>query len=210
MGFSFRKSINLGFIKLNLTKSGVGISTGVKGFRISANKKGVNLHTGRKGFYYRKHFGYNKPDEDFILSEEFLEKNLNKEELEERAKEYEKAIKLCKYKLCKSCGLKIKKTDEYCPFCGDLNCLNVSIIDKIIIILLIYTVFWSSIKQTTISFLMLALMFFVIVPIKIVSILYKNFANYKRIRKQNNLKLFKKVNYLTEGYDFKKNEVTNE
>lgn len=42
MGVRFRKSIKLGKnTRLNLSKSGVGISTGVKGFRVSAGPKGV-------------------------------------------------------------------------------------------------------------------------------------------------------------------------
>lgn len=41
MGMRFRKSIKLGGgTKLNLSKSGVGISTGVKGFRVSKNTSG--------------------------------------------------------------------------------------------------------------------------------------------------------------------------
>ena len=42
MGFRFRKSVKLGkHTRLNLSKSGVGISTGVKGFRVSAGTKGM-------------------------------------------------------------------------------------------------------------------------------------------------------------------------
>lgn len=41
MGMRFRKSINLGGgTKLNISKSGVGVSTGVKGFRKSVNTSG--------------------------------------------------------------------------------------------------------------------------------------------------------------------------
>ena len=41
MGFSFRKSIKLGkHTKLNISKSGVSVSTGVKGARVSVNNKG--------------------------------------------------------------------------------------------------------------------------------------------------------------------------
>lgn len=41
MGMKFRKSINLGGgTKLNISKSGVGVSTGVKGFRVSTNTSG--------------------------------------------------------------------------------------------------------------------------------------------------------------------------
>lgn len=54
MGFYFRKSIGFGPIRLNFSKSGVGISTGVKGFRISTGPRGTYLNAGRKGFYYRK------------------------------------------------------------------------------------------------------------------------------------------------------------
>ena len=55
MGFGFRKSIKLGKgTKLNLSKSGFGISYGIKGLRISTNSKGSTLYAGRKGVYYRK------------------------------------------------------------------------------------------------------------------------------------------------------------
>ena len=46
MGFRFRKSINLGKgFKLNLSKSGVGYSWGVKGFRLTKTAKGKNQAT---------------------------------------------------------------------------------------------------------------------------------------------------------------------
>ena len=40
MGFRFRKSINLGPIRINLSKSGVGYSVGTKGARITKTAKG--------------------------------------------------------------------------------------------------------------------------------------------------------------------------
>lgn len=41
MGFRFRKSINLGkHFKINLSKSGVGFSAGVKGFRVTRTAGG--------------------------------------------------------------------------------------------------------------------------------------------------------------------------
>ncbi len=55
MGLFFKKSINLGGgLKLNLSKSGIGFSFGVKGFRISKNSKGIYLNAGRNGVYMRK------------------------------------------------------------------------------------------------------------------------------------------------------------
>ena len=46
MGFRFRKSINLGGgFRINLSKSGVGYSWGVKGYRITKKAKGGTRHT---------------------------------------------------------------------------------------------------------------------------------------------------------------------
>jgi hypothetical protein len=57
MGFFFRKSKSFGLFRLNFSKSGVGISTGVKGARVSVGPRGTELHLGRKGVYYRKKLG---------------------------------------------------------------------------------------------------------------------------------------------------------
>ncbi len=54
MGFGFRKSKKIGGVRLNLSKSGLGISYGIKGFRISHNSRGTYLNAGRGGIYYRK------------------------------------------------------------------------------------------------------------------------------------------------------------
>lgn len=56
MGFFFRKSTGFGPIRLNFSKSGIGVSTGVKGARLVFSPKGTYVHLGRNGFYYRKHF----------------------------------------------------------------------------------------------------------------------------------------------------------
>lgn len=40
MGFRFRKSINLGLFRINLSKSGVGFSCGVPGFRVTKKADG--------------------------------------------------------------------------------------------------------------------------------------------------------------------------
>lgn len=45
MGLRFRKSINLGPIRLNFSKSGMGISFGTKGFRVSRSAKGKTQAT---------------------------------------------------------------------------------------------------------------------------------------------------------------------
>lgn len=61
MGIRFRKSIKLGGgTKLNLSKSGVGISTGVKGFRVSKNTSGRSRVTASlpgTGLSYTKEYG---------------------------------------------------------------------------------------------------------------------------------------------------------
>lgn len=45
MGLRFRKSINIGPIRLNFSKSGMGISFGFKGFRVSRSAKGKKQAT---------------------------------------------------------------------------------------------------------------------------------------------------------------------
>lgn len=60
MGFNFRKSINLGSgIRINLSKSGIGASVGVKGARIGTGPRGTRV-TGSlpgTGLYYSKNIG---------------------------------------------------------------------------------------------------------------------------------------------------------
>jgi len=53
MGWYLRKALNLGLIRINLSKSGLGISAGVKGLRVGAGPRGKYLHAGREGLYYR-------------------------------------------------------------------------------------------------------------------------------------------------------------
>lgn len=54
MGFYIRKSIKVGPFRFNLSKSGVGISTGIKGLRIGSGPRGNYVHMGYGGLYYRK------------------------------------------------------------------------------------------------------------------------------------------------------------
>ena len=57
MGFYFRKSINFGGLRFNFSKSGMGVSTGFKGFRIGTGPRGNYVHMGRNGLYYRASLG---------------------------------------------------------------------------------------------------------------------------------------------------------
>src|SRR5262245_38964919 len=54
MGFYIRKGFNFGPLRLNLSRSGLGTSVGVKGFRIGLGPRGAYLHAGRGGLYYRQ------------------------------------------------------------------------------------------------------------------------------------------------------------
>ena len=45
MGLRFRKSFSIGPLRINLSKSGIGFSLGVKGFRVSRSAKGKNTAT---------------------------------------------------------------------------------------------------------------------------------------------------------------------
>ena len=54
MGWYFRKPINFGPLRVNLSKSGIGFSLGVKGARIGAGPRGPYVAGGRGGIYFRK------------------------------------------------------------------------------------------------------------------------------------------------------------
>jgi len=53
MGFYLRKSIKVGPFRFNLSGAGVGVSAGIRGFRIGAGPRGNYVHVGRRGIYYR-------------------------------------------------------------------------------------------------------------------------------------------------------------
>jgi hypothetical protein len=55
MGFYIRKSFKIGPFRFNLSKSGVGLSAGVKGARVGVDARGKKyVHVGRAGIYYRR------------------------------------------------------------------------------------------------------------------------------------------------------------
>lgn len=57
MPLFFRDSVGLGPFTVNISRSGLGISTGVNGFRIGTGPKGHYIHAGANGIYYRKTLG---------------------------------------------------------------------------------------------------------------------------------------------------------
>ena len=60
MGFYFRKSVSFGGVRFNFSKSGIGASVGVKGFRVGTGPHGNYVHMGRNGIYYRAALGAKK------------------------------------------------------------------------------------------------------------------------------------------------------
>ena len=55
MGISFKKSLNTGPFRINLSKSGVSVSCGVKGMRAGVNSKGKSyVSGGEAGINIRK------------------------------------------------------------------------------------------------------------------------------------------------------------
>jgi len=57
MPLYIRKSVSVGPFRFNLSKSGLGVSIGVKGFRLGAGPRGNYIHVGRGGLYYRQTLG---------------------------------------------------------------------------------------------------------------------------------------------------------
>ncbi len=53
MPFYFKKSLCFGPVRFNLSKSGIGVSAGIKGFRVGSSPRGNYVHMGRGGLYYR-------------------------------------------------------------------------------------------------------------------------------------------------------------
>src|SRR5207253_9463511 len=53
MSFYLKKSLRFGPLRFNLSKSVVGVSAGVKGFRVGTGPRGNYIHAGRGGLYYR-------------------------------------------------------------------------------------------------------------------------------------------------------------
>lgn len=74
MGLTFRKSIKIGKnTRLNLSsKGGIGISTGVKGARVSINKQGAKLYGGKGAIRYQKQLYSNNKNSN---SNNYIESN---------------------------------------------------------------------------------------------------------------------------------------
>ena len=53
-----RKSYNFGPLRVNLSKSGVGLSVGVPGLRAGIGPRGAHIHAGRHGLYFRQQVGW--------------------------------------------------------------------------------------------------------------------------------------------------------
>lgn len=71
MVWFLRKSFKLGPLRFNLSKSGVGVSAGVKGARVGVDARGRSyVHAGRGGLYFRRSLsGTASGDEDAALPE---------------------------------------------------------------------------------------------------------------------------------------------
>jgi hypothetical protein len=54
MGIYLKKTFKFGPFNVNLSKSGIGFSTGVKGARISKGPRGTFVNIGKNGIHYRK------------------------------------------------------------------------------------------------------------------------------------------------------------
>ena len=57
MGFYLRKSVRVGPLRFNFSKSGIGVSAGIPGLRIGTGPRGHYVHAGAHGIYYRASLG---------------------------------------------------------------------------------------------------------------------------------------------------------
>ncbi|MEV6219616.1 DUF4236 domain-containing protein [Nocardia sp. NPDC051833] len=61
MGIYVRQSLNAGPFRFNLSRSGLGVSVGVPGFRVGSGPRGNYVHAGAHGVYYRASLGGGRP-----------------------------------------------------------------------------------------------------------------------------------------------------
>lgn len=67
MAWYLRKSVNVGPIRFNISKSGIGTSVGVKGFRVGIKPNGRSyVHAGRHGIYYHEEFSPNNQQQQYL------------------------------------------------------------------------------------------------------------------------------------------------
>lgn len=57
MGFYIRKALSVGPFRFNLSRSGIGISGGIRGLRLGTGPRGNYVHMGRHGLYFRRSLG---------------------------------------------------------------------------------------------------------------------------------------------------------
>lgn len=57
MGWYLRKSVRMGPVRWNLSKSGIGMSVGVRGLRVGTGPRGAYIAGGRGGLYFRQRLG---------------------------------------------------------------------------------------------------------------------------------------------------------
>lgn len=65
-----RKAFSFGPFRLNLSKSGLGLSFGVTGLRIGTGPKGPYIHAGRGGLYFKKSLKDIQDNQNEIIEEE--------------------------------------------------------------------------------------------------------------------------------------------
>lgn len=66
MGIYLRKSIAVGPFRFNLSKSGLGVSAGIKGLRIGTGPRGNYVRIGTKNIYYRSTIASSPSESDPI------------------------------------------------------------------------------------------------------------------------------------------------
>jgi uncharacterized tellurite resistance protein B-like protein len=68
VGFYVRKSLKAGPFRFNLSKSGLGVSAGVPGFRVGSGPRGNYVRMGTGGIYYQATLGAGQPPNQLSLN----------------------------------------------------------------------------------------------------------------------------------------------
>lgn len=100
MATYLRKSFTIGPFRINISKSGIGMSFGITGLRVGTGPKGPYIHAGRGGLYFKKSLKEQDNVESIDNVEELQDDELTECQVEEVVPEEPKEKFLFYLKKC--------------------------------------------------------------------------------------------------------------
>jgi len=101
VGWFFRRSVKVGPLRINFSKSGIGYSFGMRGLRVGRGPRGPYVSGGRYGFYFRQ--SLKKPDSEGAQHSPRLPISTST---------------LTQPLYCTNCGAPLIRGNQFCIECG--------------------------------------------------------------------------------------------